>query len=93
MRKEMRVVVKVSLISVNLEVPLKHVGDFLLMYAKEFADKSSGELGRVDDYFPNEDAWSIDVSVGEDEKDKLYKFIRNFSKEKNLNLKDADWLV
>ncbi|MDA2936230.1 hypothetical protein MYX06_03365 [Patescibacteria group bacterium AH-259-L05] len=82
-----------ELISLEVVVPMEHVGDFIVKFGEEFAyeDTEIGKMAKkVDEYFSHPNGWHVIVSVDKEQKDKLYAFIRNFSKEKKLSFRDAD---
>lgn len=80
-----------ELISLEVVVPVEHVGDFIVKFGEKFACDYMGTVAKeVDKYFSRPNGWHVIVSVDKEQKDGLYAFIRNFSKEKNLSFKDAD---
>lgn len=93
MNNEVLIYMSGELVSLDVVVPVEHVGDFMVKFGEEFAhdDMELGKVARkVDGYYSNGGGWHVKVSVDKEQKDQLYAFIRNFSKEKNLSFRDAD---
>jgi len=93
-RKDYDVIIYMEdeLISLDVVVPKEHTGDFIVKFGEEFAHDNM-ELGKVarkvDDYYSHGGGWHIKVSVDRSQKERLYAFIRNFCKEKNLSFRET----
>ena len=94
MKNEVLIYLSRVLISLEVVVPKEHVGDFIVKFGEAFASRDEMEGGtfakEVDRYFSHPNGWHVIVSVDMTLKAKLYKFIQDYSKEKNLSFKDAD---
>jgi hypothetical protein len=92
-RKDFDVIIYMEdeLISLDVVVPKEHTGDFMVKFGEEFAfdTMDAGKVAKkVDDYYSHPNGWHIRVCVDRKQKDRLYAFIRNFCKEKNLSFRE-----
>jgi hypothetical protein len=93
-RKDYDVIIYMEdeLISLDVVVPIEHTGDFIVKFGEEFAVDimdADKEAKKVDDYYSHPNGWHIRVSVDREQKERLYAFIRNFCKEKNLSFRET----
>jgi len=89
---DVKIYMEDELISLVVLMPIEHTGDFIVKFAEEFAVDimdAGKEVKKVDDYYSHPSGWHIRVSVDKGQKERLYAFIRNFCKEKNLSFRQT----
>lgn len=93
MKQEVIVYMEDELISLEVVIPKKYSGDFIVEFGNEFAINTidgGPEAKRVDEYFSHPAGWHVRVSVDLSQRVQLYQFLRNFCEKRNLSFRDSE---
>ena len=94
MPDEDTVIVQMRHIKLDVVIPEKAAGDFMVEFGKAFAtDDECSETGMikpVDSYYNQGDDWHIQVSVWEGKENAFYNFLGHFCATKKLPFQRPD---
>jgi len=81
-----------ELFSLEIAIPGEYLGAFVVEFSEKFAiNTTDGPMAKkVDNCFPSPTGCHVRVSVDLYLKTRLYQFIRDFCKERNLSFRDTE---
>jgi len=89
MKNEISVYMASKLRSIELTMPEKFVGDFIVQFGIKFGRQDMGSgftEAKVDDYFYHPNGWHVSVSVEEKRVEELRVFITEFGTKNELSV-------
>lgn len=89
--KEHNVLVYMRSISLEVVIPEDHVWEFKTRFGRNFApdaDRGLNDFRHTDKEWFHPNGWHLKVTLNEEEEQKFYDFLRQFSKDKNLTFKE-----
>jgi len=87
-------VVIAKFVALEIAIPMEVFGEFILLFGAKFAQKDTSEgtesMRKVDDYYELSGCMRVRVSVWQEDEEKLRTFLKWFSKDHGLELKESE---
>ena len=93
MEKVLSLYFRKELISLEVVVPIEHVGEFVVRFGERFSidDTGRGKVARkVTDYHSHQNGWHVIVIVEKEFEKELDEFLCEFAQEHDLSFRSRD---